>query len=87
MVLNILYVISIVAFILVIPFIIKKRKKAGASGIKSALTSICFLLVALINILAYWFNFMGLLTWNVSFLLLILAAYFTKYLPAPANSN
>lgn len=87
MVLNVLYIISIVVFILVIPVIIKKRKKAGASGIKSALTSICFLLVALINILAYSFNFMGLLTWSISFLLLILAAYFTKYLPAPADSN
>jgi len=87
MVLNVLYIISIVAFIIVIPVIIKKRKKAGTSGIKSALTSICVLLSALINILAYWFDFMGMLTWSISFLLLILAAYFTKYLPAPRGIN
>ncbi len=87
MILNILYIILIVAFIIVIPIIIKKRKKAGASGMKSALTSICFLLMVLINILAYWFNFMGLLTWSVSFLLFILAAYFTKYLPVPENKS
>ncbi|WP_077595991.1 hypothetical protein [Oceanobacillus kimchii] len=81
MVLNVLYIISIVAFIIVISFIIKKRKKAGISGIKSALTPICFLLISLINILGYWFNFIGLLTSFITFLLLILAAYFTKYLP------
>lgn len=87
MVLNVLYIISIIAFIIVIPVIIKKRKKVGATGIKSALTPICFLLIALINILAYWFNFMGLLTWSISVLLLILAAYFTKFLATPESSN
>lgn len=87
MVLNVLYIISIVAFIIVIPIIIKKRKKAGISGIKSALTPICFLLIPLINILGYWFNFIGLLTSVITFLLLILAAYFTKYLSTARVSN
>jgi len=87
MVLKGLYIILTVAFIFVIPVIIRKRKKAGASGIKSALTSICFLLMVLINILAYWFNFIGLLSWSISFLLLISGAYFTKYLPVPEDRS
>lgn len=80
MILNILYVISIIAFVIVIPVLIFKRKQTGVTGFKSALTPICFLLIALINIVAYWFNFTGLITWSTSVLLLILAAYFTKFL-------
>ena len=87
MILNVLYIITIIAFIVVIPVIIKKRKKVGATGIKSALTPIFFLLIALINLLAYWFNFMSLLTWSISVLLLILAAYFTKFLPTVESNN
>ncbi len=87
MLLEKLYIILTVAFIFAIPVIIRKRKKAGASGIKSALTTICFLLIVLINILAYWFNFIGLLSWSISFLLLISGAYFTKYLPVPEGRS
>lgn len=87
MVLNILYIFSIIAFIIVIPVIIRKRRKVGATGIKSGLTSICFLLIALINIFAYGFDFIGLLTWSISIVLLILAAYFTRFLPATVSNN
>ncbi|MUV38948.1 hypothetical protein JNUCC1_02820 [Lentibacillus sp. JNUCC-1] len=61
MILTGLYIILTIAFIFFIPVIIKKRKKAGVTGIKTALPSICFLFIALINILAFWLNFMGLL--------------------------
>jgi len=87
MILTGLYIILTVAFIFLIPVVIKKRKKAGVTGIKTALPSICFLLIALINILAYWFNFMGLLSWSISFILLILGAYFTKYMPVPEDED
>ena len=66
----ILSIILIITLILSIIVVVKKRKKAGTTGIKSALTSICFFLIAIINLLAYWFNF----------ILLILGAYFTKYM-------
>lgn len=70
-----------IIFIVTIPVAIRKRKKSGVSGIKSALTSICFFLIALTNILAYWFDLLGLFSWTISVILLILAAYFTKYMP------
>ncbi|NBJ68864.1 hypothetical protein D1839_05160 [Roseburia sp. 1XD42-34] len=58
---------------------IRKRKLAGVTGFKSALTPICFFLIVFVNILAYFFGFMGLFSWLISVLLLILAAYFTKF--------
>ncbi len=76
-----LYIILTVAFLFFIPVVIRKRKRAGATGIKSVLSSICLLLLALTIILAYWFNFIGLFSWSIGFILLILAAYFTKYMP------
>ncbi len=60
---------------------VQKRKKAGITGIKSALTPSCFYLIGITNLLAYWFNFMGLLNWSITVVLLILGAYFTKYMP------
>ena len=53
----------------------------GITGIKSALTSITFFLIAITNILAYWFHFMGLVSWTITVILLILGAYFTRYMP------
>ncbi|GIP65509.1 hypothetical protein J32TS6_40640 [Virgibacillus pantothenticus] len=64
---------------------IRKRKRAGVTGFKSALTPICFFLIAFANILAYFFGFMGLLSWLISVLLFILAAHFTKFLPVATN--
>lgn len=86
MLLNILYVISIIVFITVIPIIIIQRKKAGVTGFKSALTPICFLLIALINIVGYWFNFLGLFTLLLSMAMLILGAYFMKYMSVSKRS-
>lgn len=52
---------------------------------KRYLTSICFFtipLVTLIETVWQWFGFRwhGLLTWSLCFGLLLLGAYFTKYL-------
>ncbi|MFA1822516.1 hypothetical protein ACDX78_20530 [Virgibacillus oceani] len=85
MILDILYIILLVAIFIAIPIAIRRRKKAGVTGIKSALTSICFFLIATTNLLAYWLDFMGLLSWTVSVALLIAAAYFTKYMPVPQS--
>ena len=76
----ILSIILIITLIFSIIVVVRKRKKADITGIKSALTSICFFLIAIINLLAYWFNFMGLFVWFINFILLILGAYFTKYM-------
>ncbi|MFG6113687.1 hypothetical protein ACGTN9_00765 [Halobacillus sp. MO56] len=64
---------------------IRKRKRLGITGLKSLLTSISFFMIAIINIFAYWFDFMGIWSWLITIGLLILGAYFTKYMPAATN--
>ncbi|MGR5922227.1 hypothetical protein ACT7DD_27225 [Bacillus paranthracis] len=59
----------------------QKRKKAEIKGLKSALTSICFFSLAIFNLFAYWFQFGGMLTVLFSIVLLLVGAYFTKYIP------
>jgi Ca2+/Na+ antiporter len=71
--------ILIVALIISVVTVIRKRRKQGISGIKTALTSICFYLIVIINLLALWFD-LGLWSWANTVVLLLLAAYFTKYL-------
>ncbi|SEM23050.1 hypothetical protein SAMN05192533_101520 [Mesobacillus persicus] len=73
----------LLVFVLVfsIILVIQRRKKAGITGMKSALTPICFFLIGITNLLAYWFHFMGIMNWFISVTLLILGAYFTKYMP------
>lgn len=79
----ILSVILVIVLILSIIIVIKKRNKYGIKGIKSLLSSICLYVIAIINLFAYWFNFLGLLSWSLTIILLLLGAYFTKYIPAP----
>ncbi|RIW27663.1 hypothetical protein D3H55_22695 [Bacillus salacetis] len=62
-------------------YVYRKRKAAGITGFKTALTSICFYLIAVVNLLAFWFDFIGLISWALTLILLIAGAYFTKYLP------
>lgn len=78
----ILSIILVIALIFSISVVIVKRKKAGTVGIKSALTPICFYLIAITNLLAYWFDFMGFINWSIIVILLILGAFFTKYMPS-----
>lgn len=83
----ILSIVLIIVLIFSMYAVVQKRKKAGITGIKSALTPICFYLIGVINLLAYWFNFMGLVNWSINMILLILGAYFTKYVPVSENRN
>ncbi len=78
----ILSAVLIIAIIFSITVVIRKRREAEVTGIKSALTSICLYLLAITNLLAYWLNFLGIVSWSISVILLIFGAYFTKYLPA-----
>lgn len=58
----ILTLILLIALIFSIYVVMKKRRKAGVTGIKSALTPICLYLVAVTNLLAYWL--IGLVLWG-----------------------
>ncbi|MBY5231980.1 hypothetical protein ABH61_24810 [Bacillus paranthracis] len=81
--LNILLMIVFIIFLAVSMYIAytKKEKKAEIKGLKSALTSICFFSLAIFNLFAYWFQFGGMLTVLFSIVLLLVGAYFTKYIP------
>lgn len=80
---TILSVILIFSLLISISVMIRKRKQAGITGMKTALTSLCFYLIAITNLMAYWFHFLGLVSWTITIILLILGAYFTRYLPTP----
>ncbi|WP_223636497.1 hypothetical protein [Planococcus sp. 4-30] len=60
--------------------IIRKRKASSATDLKSLGTSICFFLIAIVNILAYWFDIIGIISMSLTILLLITGAYFSRYL-------
>ncbi|PFS61678.1 hypothetical protein COK41_17080 [Bacillus cereus] len=80
--LNVMLPIVFILIVVVSMYITyEKRKKAGVKGLKSALTSICFFAIAILNFFAYWFNFGGMFTWLFSIVLLLVGAYFTKYIP------
>ncbi|WP_194841371.1 hypothetical protein [Salinibacillus xinjiangensis] len=77
----ILTIILLIALMFSISSLMKKRNKAGITGVKSALTAISFYLIGITNLLAYWFHFIGIINWSITVILLILGAYFTKYMP------
>lgn len=80
--LEVILPIFIVAALVISMYVIyKKRKRAGVTGLKSLLTSICCLLLAILNLTAYWLHFGGIITWLFSIVLLLVGAYFTKYIP------
>ncbi|MDP7989474.1 hypothetical protein Q9B79_06720 [Bacillus sp. MHSD_36] len=80
--LKVVLLIALILFVVVLIYITyKKRKKAGVKGLKSELTSIYFFTLAILNLLAYWLNFGGIIIWLISIALLLVAAYFTKYIP------
>ncbi|MFG6494654.1 hypothetical protein P8610_04805 [Fictibacillus sp. UD] len=82
---SILSILVLVSLIFSIIYVVRQRKAQGITGLKTALTSICFFLVAVMNLLAYWFDFLGIWSWGSTVGLLLLGAYFTKYLQ-PAQS-
>ncbi|MGP4077642.1 hypothetical protein [Halobacillus sp. K22] len=60
-------------------FTIRKRKKLGYTGFKSALTPICLYLIPVTQLFAYWLDILGLISWGVTMGILLFGAYFTKY--------
>lgn len=70
----------LIFFLLLRCILLIKREKL-IKGLKSALTSICFFSLAILNMFAYWFHFGGAFTWLFSIVLLLVGAYFTKYIP------
>ncbi|MFQ3544013.1 LPXTG cell wall anchor domain-containing protein [Halobacillus rhizosphaerae] len=76
-----LSILLIIAMIFSVLFTLKRRKKESVNGIKTFVPSLCFYLIAIVNMIAYWLNFIGVVSWTLTVLLLLTGAYFTKYLP------
>lgn len=76
-----LIVVFLFTMMISVLMLISRRKKENITGFKTLLTSLCFYSIALLNMAAYMFNFLGLATFVATFGSLLLAAYFTKYLP------
>ncbi|WP_238017218.1 hypothetical protein [Oceanobacillus jordanicus] len=83
----ILTIILIIALIFSVYIVIQKRKKFGITGIKSAIPSICFFLIAITHLSAYWFHFAGILSWSMTIVLLMIGAYFIRYMPEFVKSS
>ncbi|MBM7553464.1 hypothetical protein [Thalassobacillus pellis] len=78
------YILSLsffIIFLISFSYFLVKRKKAGITGIKSAIPSICFFLIALINFAANTMDLLGSISWFLTITLIIVGASFTKYLP------
>lgn len=73
--------IFFLAMMMSVVFLIMHRRKENITGFKSLLTSFCFYGIAVLNVAAYYFHFLGLATFTMTFILLLLAAYFMKHLP------
>lgn len=43
--------------------------------------------MAITNLLAYWFNSLGIISWSITIILLILDANFTRYIPVSESGN
>lgn len=57
------------------------RRKKGLNDFKSALTPICFLLVPVMNLIVLGMGWPSIISWTAFTILLLLGAYFMKYLP------
>ncbi|MGM0846247.1 MAG: LPXTG cell wall anchor domain-containing protein [Bacillota bacterium] len=77
-------IILIAALVISGIYVFRKRRAEGITGIKTALTSLCFYLIGVVNLLAFWLESIGIISWGITIVLLIAGAYFTKYLP-PAS--
>ncbi|MGD6857892.1 hypothetical protein [Bacillus infantis] len=82
-----LTIILVIGLPISISILMKKRKEAGVTGFKSALTSICFFLIAIVNLISYWMGWLGIFNWMMTLILLLAGAYFTKYLHPAATGN
>lgn len=78
---NVLSIILFISLFVSIYFTVRKRKRLGITGFKTSLTSICFFLIAAVNLFGYWFNLLGIGSWLVTMILLFAGAYFTRYMP------
>lgn len=80
-------IILVIALIFSSTIVIKRWRKTEEKDIKSIFSSICLFLMAVTNILAYWFDFLGIISWSITTILLVLGAYCTRYIYFPEKDE
>ncbi|WP_017187733.1 hypothetical protein [Alkalibacillus haloalkaliphilus] len=60
--------------------IYKKTQSVGVYSFKALITPTLLIMVGVLNTIALWNDAFGLISWMLTFVLLLLAAHFTKYL-------
>ncbi|PFW75805.1 hypothetical protein COL23_13275 [Priestia aryabhattai] len=68
-------------------FILRARIKKVGFQPKELLSSLCFYIISINCFLSMWLNYNGTISWIINMMLLLLAAYFTKYLKPNKKKN
>lgn len=79
--------ITCIIFIISIFFLLRSRRKYAITGFKTLLTPICFYMIGILGAIGLWTHSFGLFLWILIVSFLLLAAYFTKYLPKIHHQN
>ncbi len=73
-------ILIIIVLAIAINKIITEKKKSATQNLKGLVTSICFLLISVINLAGYWLGVLGIITMTLTVVLLITGAYFVRYM-------
>ncbi|KHF38360.1 hypothetical protein [Halalkalibacter okhensis] len=65
----------------------KRTKVKNVHGIKGWVSPVCMVLTPVFMLFAHLFDVVGIISWAVFFVLLLVAAYFTKFMPVPKESH
>jgi len=77
-----LFILTVAALVLFIrKLAVERKRNSGVIPIKMLLTNICMLFFSINCCLSFALKYTGIISWAVNLVLLLLAAYFTKYLP------
>ncbi|GEN47075.1 hypothetical protein [Alkalibacillus haloalkaliphilus] len=60
--------------------IYKKTQSVGVYSFKALITPTLLIMIGVLNTIALWNDAFGLISWMLTFVLLLFAAYFTKFL-------
>lgn len=87
MITTLLWVALIVSIVITIFRAIRRKRKYGkVGGFKSYLTSISLYAVAVVNLIAAHMESLGIVSWVLTLIFILLGAYFTRFIPVEEKS-
>ncbi|MCD5322333.1 MULTISPECIES: hypothetical protein [Pontibacillus] len=87
MITTLLWIALIVSIVITIFRAIRRKRKYGKiGGFKSYLSSISLYATALVNLVAAHMDKLGIVSWTLTLIFILLGAYFTKFIPAEEKS-